>query len=159
MVIALGARSSWLVTGAEFLPAAVGERCEMMTNVSPALRLAAVAIDCPRPRELAEFYAQLLGWEIDESESDERWVELAEPEGSARLAFQYVPDYLPPTWPSSHRQQMMHLDIRVSTVDEGRRRALDAGATPLPQPEDKLDRPFRVYADPAGHPFCMCAKE
>lgn len=125
---------------------------------STPLRLVAFAIDSRDPRALAEFYGVLLGWRIDESESDEEWVELADPSGGAALAFQRDPDYQPPTWPGHERPQMMHLDIRVSTLDEGHRRALDAGAKQLPQPPDRLESNFRVYADPEGHPFCMCAE-
>ncbi|MGP4015148.1 VOC family protein [Saccharopolyspora sp. 5N708] len=122
-----------------------------------ALRLTAFAIDCPDPRALAEFYGRLLGWAVDEAESDDDWVELVDPAGGAPLAFQRDSGYRPPTWPSREVPQMMHLDIRVSTLAEGHERALAAGATPLPQPADQRDARFRVYADPVGHPFCMCA--
>lgn len=122
-----------------------------------SLKLAAFAIDCPEPRRLAEFYGRLLGWEIDEAETDDDWVELADPAGGAPLAFQRDPGYRPPSWPSRDVPQMMHLDVRVTTLDEGHRRALEAGARQLPQPADQQDAKFRVYADPDGHPFCMCA--
>ncbi|MDA3627461.1 VOC family protein [Saccharopolyspora sp. WRP15-2] len=124
------------------------------------LKLAAFAIDCPDPRKLAEFYGRLLGWQIDESETeDDYWVELANPDGGAPLAFQRDPGYRPPTWPSRDVPQMMHLDIRVQTLEEGHERAIAAGATPLPQPPDQLTSSWRVYADPDGHPFCMCASQ
>ncbi|GAA2818900.1 VOC family protein [Saccharopolyspora taberi] len=127
--------------------------------MSTSLRLAAFAIDCPDPRALAGFYGRLLGWEIDERASGDEWVELADPAGGAPLAFQLDPGYQPPTWPDRARPQMMHLDVRVRTLDEGHERAIAAGAVPLPQPEDRLDAKFRVYADPDGHPFCVCACE
>ncbi|MFR9730350.1 VOC family protein [Saccharopolyspora sp. MS10] len=122
------------------------------------LSLTAFAIDTPDPRGLAEFYGRLLGWEIDEAETGHDWVELADPAGGAPLAFQLDPGYVPPTWPESARPQRMHLDIRVETVAEGRERALGAGARELPQPADQQDALFRVYADPEGRPFCMCAR-
>lgn len=123
-----------------------------------ALRLVSFVIDCSDPRELAGFYGRLLGWEIDEERSDgRRWVELADPQGGASLAFQLDSEYRPPTWPAREVPQMMHLDVRVATLEEGDRLALAAGATRLPQPADELDANFRVYADPDGHPFCMCA--
>lgn len=122
-----------------------------------ALRLAAFAIDCPEPRRLAGFYGRLLDWEVDEDASDADWVELADPSGGAPLAFQRDPGYRPPSWPSRDVPQMMHLDVRVETLEEGHRLALAAGATQLPQPADQADASFRVYADPDGHPFCMCA--
>lgn len=120
------------------------------------LSLAAFAIDCPDPRALADFYGRLLGWAVDEDSTDD-WVELVDPRGGAPLAFQRDPEYRPPTWPGNEVPQMMHLDIRVQTLDEGHERAISAGATQLPQPPDRLDANFRVYADPVGHPFCMCA--
>ncbi|SDY36420.1 hypothetical protein SAMN05216215_102558 [Saccharopolyspora shandongensis] len=127
--------------------------------MTTTLRLVAFAIDCPDPRALAEFYGRLLGWEIDESETEDDWVELADPAGGAGLGFQRDPGYRPPTWPSREVPQMMHLDIRVSTLAEGHEQAIAAGATPLPQPPDQQGASWRVYADPAGHPFCLCAPQ
>ena len=129
----------------------------MTAATTSPLRLAAFAIDTPDPRALAEFYGRLLGWEIDEPESAEDWVELADPSGGTRLAFQLDPGFVPPTWPDRARPQMMHVDVRVATLAEGHERAVAAGARQLPQPSDQLDATFRVYADPDGHPFCMCA--
>lgn len=125
---------------------------------STPLRLTAVAIDTPDPRALAEFYGRLLGWEVDESASRSDWVELADPSGGPALAFQLDPDFQPPIWPGHERPQMMHVDVRVATLDEGHERAIAAGARQLQQPSDQLDALFRVYADPHGHPFCMCAE-
>ncbi|MEV0049739.1 VOC family protein [Saccharopolyspora shandongensis] len=128
-------------------------------TMTTTLRLVAFAIDCPDPRALAEFYGRLLGWEIDESETEDDWVELADPAGGAGLGFQRDPGYRPPTWPSREVPQMMHLDIRVSALAEGHEQAIAAGATPLPQPPDQQGASWRVYADPAGHPFCLCAPQ
>lgn len=122
------------------------------------LRLVGFVLDCPDPRGLAEFYGRLLGWQIDEDESNERWVELADPAGGPPVAFQLDPDFRPPTWPDYQtRPQMAHLDVRVPTLEEGHEHAVAAGARQLPQPPDALDARFRVYADPSGHPFCLCA--
>ncbi|MBE9374845.1 VOC family protein [Saccharopolyspora sp. HNM0983] len=120
-------------------------------------RLAAYVLDCPDPRALADFYGRLLDWAVDESASDADWVELADPAGGAPLSFQRDPGHRRPTWPGRELPQMAHLDIRVSTLQEGAELALAAGAVPLEQPAGQLDANFRVYADPAGHPFCMCA--
>lgn len=129
----------------------------MTADGTRSLRLVALVIDSRRPRELAEFYGRLLGWEVDESATDAEWVELADPSGGAALAFQHDPEYVPPTWPERERPQRMHLDVRVSTLAEGHDRALAAGAAQLPQPADRSGSAFRVYADPEGRPFCMCA--
>jgi hypothetical protein len=69
------------------------------------------------------------------------------------VSFQRAPDYQPPTWPNPPRPQMLHLDIEVSDLDAEHERAVRAGARPLTESQGS----FRVYADPAGHPFCLCA--
>ncbi|NYH78729.1 putative enzyme related to lactoylglutathione lyase [Actinopolyspora biskrensis] len=122
---------------------------------SPASRPLAFVLDCPDPRELARFYGRLLDWAVSEADSDEDWVELADPLGGARLAFQRVADHTPPRWPGGAPQQA-HLDLRVDGAEEAESLAGAVGAARLPQPADKQESNFRVYADPAGHPFCLC---
>ncbi|GAB2656310.1 VOC family protein [Saccharopolyspora gloriosae] len=129
-----------------------------MSTAAP-LSIAAFAIDTPDPRALAEFYGRLLGWEIDEAEAEPDWVELADPAGGPPLAFQLDPHFVPPTWPDRTRPQMMHVDVRVATLEEGHERAVGAGARLLPQPPDRQGVNWRVYADPDGHPFCVCAQQ
>jgi predicted enzyme related to lactoylglutathione lyase len=129
----------------------------MTASTNTDMELIASVIDCADPRALAEFYGELLGWEIDEGESEPDWVELAAPQGGARLSFQCDPHFQPPTWPAADRPQMMHLDLRVASLEQGHESALRAGATPLPQPADRVNSNFRVYADPEGHPFCLCS--
>ena len=65
--------------------------------------------------------------------------------------FQQVSDYNPPQWPDPTRPQQAHLDILVDDLDTGEQRALALGATRL----DGGGATFRVFADPAGHPFCL----
>lgn len=116
-------------------------------------RLHAFVLDCPDPVSLAQFYSAITGWKVANSEPD--WVSL-DGGGGARLSFQRVADYQPPQWPSSTRPQQAHIDIYVEDADEGERKVLELGATPLPTPPDADD--FRVYSDPAGHPFCLCVE-
>jgi hypothetical protein len=110
-------------------------------------------LDCPDPRALAEFYGNVLDWRV-EGEGD--WVELAGPNGR-RLAFQKSEGYQPPRWPSTEMPQQFHLDLDVprDQLDAAEQRVLGLGATLLEGDDGKRD--FRVYADPAGHPFCLCA--
>jgi catechol 2,3-dioxygenase-like lactoylglutathione lyase family enzyme len=112
-------------------------------------RLHTVVIDCPDPRGLARFYAELLGVETVRDE-DESWVVIRTPQGQ-RIAFQLAPDHAPPTWPDPARPQQFHFDVHVDDVDAAERQALAIGARRLPGEGDD----FRVYADPAGHPFCL----
>ena len=78
--------------------------------------------------------------------------------GAPVLAFQHVASLPRPTWPEGERPQMMHLDATVPSVaelDEQHVRALGLGARLLDDRSDDPDEPLRVYADPAGHPFCL----
>jgi catechol 2,3-dioxygenase-like lactoylglutathione lyase family enzyme len=114
-------------------------------------KLGAVVLDCPDPRALAGFYAEVLGGTIVEEED---WVDLKLPHGQT-LAFQAAPGYVPPQWPSPDHSQQFHLDLTVEDLDAAEKDVLALGAKPL-ETEDR-SRTFRVYADPAGHPFCLCA--
>ncbi|MFI5807867.1 VOC family protein [Streptomyces sp. NPDC051561] len=118
----------------------------------PIATYSTVALDCPDPPALAEFYASILGGEIKQYDAD--WYDLHVP-GGHRISFQRVPDLHPPEWPNAERNsQQLHLDLDVPDLDEGERQILALGARPL-DTEDR-QRSFRVYADPAGHPFCLC---
>jgi catechol-2,3-dioxygenase len=117
--------------------------------------LGAVVLDCPDPAALAAFYAELVGGTVEAE--DETWVELNR-EGGQRLSFQRAPGLRAPAWPDPERPQQFHLDIVVprAEMDAAEKRVLALGATLL---EGDLDgtRNWRVYADPVGHPFCLCA--
>ncbi|MBW8818725.1 MAG: VOC family protein [Streptomyces sp.] len=113
--------------------------------------LGAVVLDCPDPRALAGFYAGVLGGSV-EGEGD--WVDLRTP-GGPSLAFQAAPGFVPPKWPAPDASQQFHLDLTVEDLDAAEKEVLALGAKPL-DAEDR-SRTFRVYADPAGHPFCLCA--
>jgi predicted enzyme related to lactoylglutathione lyase len=132
---------------------------------TPALKpvLDLVVLDCPEPLKLGAFYSQILGWPIEEG-SDEGWVTLIpstdpddtdRPDGRISLAFQQVKDYQPPTWPEGPRPQHFHLDFSVPDIDEAEPAVLAAGAT-VHEHQPSENGGFRVYLDPAGHPFCLC---
>jgi catechol 2,3-dioxygenase-like lactoylglutathione lyase family enzyme len=106
-------------------------------------------IDCPDPSALASFYAQLLG--MQRIQDDESWVVIGDSPDRPGIAFQLAPDFRPPTWPGPATPQQMHLDVRVDELDQAEREVLALGARPLPGGGET----FRVYADPAGHPFCL----
>ncbi|WP_432484930.1 VOC family protein [Kineococcus esterisolvens] len=115
-----------------------------------------VVLDTPDPRGLAEFYAQLLGWQLDPGDTSDDWVTVRG-EGGTALGFQRAPDLPRPTWPGGDVQQQLHLDLHVHDYAEPEARALALGATVLDAGRDHLG--FRVYADPSGHPFCLCLEE
>ncbi|MBW5424077.1 VOC family protein [Streptomyces sp. BG9H] len=126
------------------------------TGTAPIAGLRTVVFDCPRPRELAEFYAAIIGGTI---EGDGDWVDLLAP-GRVRVSFQRVPDLRPPEWPRADRNaQQVHLDLDAGSteaeMDAAQEKILALGARPLDVDDDGGKRGFRVYADPVGHPFCL----
>jgi hypothetical protein len=119
----------------------------------PIARLRTVVLDCPEPGVLAEFYRGLLGGEITVAEED--WVTLVV--DGRRMAFQQAVGFSPPTWPEGDRPQQLHLDLTVDDVEAVEPQVLALGATRhAVQPGEADGDRFRVYLDPAGHPFCLC---
>jgi catechol 2,3-dioxygenase-like lactoylglutathione lyase family enzyme len=119
---------------------------------SPVFRFSATVLGTPDPRGLAEFYGELLEWEIREPGSDR--VRIGPPGDEPRLAFQLETEHVPPVWPAgrSDQQMQLHLDIRVDDLEAGVRRALALGAG-LASYQPLQD--VRVLLDPDGHPFCL----
>jgi len=116
-----------------------------------AARVSSVVFDCADPHRLARFYAELLGMRVTRVDGD--WIDIGDGAG-ARLSFQHAPDHRPPRWPDPAFPQQIHLDIAVDTPGDAaalEEKILALGARRLPSEEDG----FRVYADPAGHPFCV----
>lgn len=140
-----------------------------------------VVLDCPHPRPLAEFYRALLGYsyrpgdeppaEGDPDPAGDDWLVLrpqADDASSGRgIAFQQTDDYRPPVWsaerpPPESQRQMLHLDLTVGDVDalaRQRDRATSLGATVLLDRSEDEEEPLYVFADPAGHPFCIFVAE
>ena len=114
-------------------------------------RLYSTVIDCPDPRALAAFYSELLGMHIVRNDEDR--VTIRTDSDAPGIAFQKAPDLRSPDWPDPARPQQFHLDVEVEDIELAEKRALAIGATKLPGGGDD----FRVYADPVGHPFCLCA--
>jgi hypothetical protein len=118
--------------------------------MDPIGRLDVAALDCPNPHALARFYQAILGGEVLEHPSG-GWVEVHTSEG--KVAFQQIDDHRRPTWPDGDVPQQAHLDIDVDDLDAGETAVLALGAVKAdhqPEPES-----FRVFLDPAGHPFCL----
>ncbi|MGH9172139.1 MAG: VOC family protein [Acidimicrobiales bacterium] len=130
--------------------------------------LAQVVLDATDARALAEFYRELLGYEYragDEpppsGEVDERgqdWLVLTHPSGSLSVAFQPVEELAESSWPESSVPQQLHLDLTVPTVAQleiQHTRAVRLGARLRYDRSHDQEEPLRVYADVAGHPFCI----
>jgi catechol 2,3-dioxygenase-like lactoylglutathione lyase family enzyme len=107
-------------------------------------RLHHLVVDCPDPRALAAFWSALLEQPITYDSDD--FVVVAASDTTSGLAFQRAPDHRPATWPDPAVPQQMHLDVMVEDVEAAAPRVLALGAR-------RLDGD--VFADPAGHPFCL----
>jgi predicted enzyme related to lactoylglutathione lyase len=118
-------------------------------------RLTVFALDCPDPQSLAAFYSAITGWEVDDGEGESDWVQLRSESGPT-LAFQLAPDHQPPVWPSADRPQQAHIDFAVKDLDEGETQMLALGAR---KAEFQPGSGFRVFLDPAGHPFCLVLED
>jgi catechol 2,3-dioxygenase-like lactoylglutathione lyase family enzyme len=130
----------------------------------PILRVTSVTIGTSQPRELARFYANLLGWEVTasgpaEPRMPERagWAQInstAEPRVEPTLNFEYERCFRRPVWPAEKGQQTAteHLDIAVDDVASAVEWAVTCGARLADfQPQEHV----RVMFDPDGHPFCL----
>jgi catechol 2,3-dioxygenase-like lactoylglutathione lyase family enzyme len=130
------------------------------TTVNPALdvergtigrvigRLHHVVIDCPDPVGLAAFYSSLLALPVTYQSTG--WVVISKDETTSGIAFQQAPDHQAPQWPDPHHPQQFHLDVMVDDVDDAETKVLEMGARRLAGD--------RVFADPAGHPFCLITR-
>jgi hypothetical protein len=130
-----------------------------------AVRFDCIALDCADPLGVARFYAALLGGTVkgdsgeddngedDSGESD--WFDVVW--DGPRISTQLAPGHESPDWPRG--QQQAHLDFVVADIATAHERVLALGGTaldPVEPPQPSPERGFRVYADPAGHPFCLC---
>jgi catechol-2,3-dioxygenase len=116
-------------------------------GIGQPMGLFAVTIDTSDAPALARFYAELLGMPVTYDG----------PEGSLitgdgkNVMFQQISGYNPPQWPDPAHPQQAHLDILVEDLEAGEARALELGAARL----NAGGETFRVFTDPAGHPFCL----
>ena len=100
----------------------------------------------------SSFWARLLGGTV---EADDDWHTVLV-DGRPRVAFQLAPNHVEPDWPDGQPQQV-HLDLYVKDIASAHEEAIAAGATLLKPADDlEADGGFQVYADPSGHPFCLC---
>ena len=130
----------------------------------PEMTVGAVTIAAARPRELAHFYARLLGWEVSAEEParpghppEDGWAQIRPPEGvrGPTLNFEFEQHYRRPVWPSVEDRQTasQHLDIGVADLEAAVSWAVGQGAVLADhQPQEGV----RVLLDPDGHPFCLC---
>lgn len=111
-----------------------------------------VVLDAADPEAVSSFWAGMLGGTVD---ADDDWHTI-EVDGEPAMAVQLAPDHVPPQWPDGTPQQI-HLDLHVEDLATAHEEVMALGARLL-KPADDPDAAegFQVYADPAGHPFCLC---
>lgn len=98
------------------------------------------------------FWAGMLDGQVFE---DESWHTVIDAQGRWRIGVQLVPGHVRPQWPDGAPQQV-HLDLHVEDPWQAHSEAVALGARLLkPAPSLDSDEGHQVYADPAGHPFCI----
>jgi glyoxalase superfamily protein len=99
------------------------------------------------------FWAGILGGYV--FDGDDRFHCVFDASGQWRIGVQLAPNHLPPEWPDGTPQQV-HLDLHVEDARAAHEEAIGLGARLLQPPADlDSDEGYQVYADPAGHPFCI----
>ncbi|MGO1550313.1 MAG: VOC family protein [Nesterenkonia sp.] len=96
------------------------------------------------------FWAAILGGNVTR---DDDWHSI-KVSGINELSVQWAPDHVPPRWPQGNPPQQIHLDLFVEDIDAAHEEVIGLGARLLQRDPEGED--FNVYADPAGHPFCLC---
>lgn len=130
--------------------------------------LCQLVIDSTDVRRTAEFWRELLGLvyrpghappsDGEPDAAEDGWLNLFEPDGTPRLAFQQVETLAPTSWPDHTIPQQLHLDLTVDStpeLDAVHERVLFLGGELRFDRSDDLDEPLRVFTDPAGHTFCV----
>jgi catechol 2,3-dioxygenase-like lactoylglutathione lyase family enzyme len=108
-------------------------------------RLHHAILDCRDPATLAGFYSALLGLPVTYRSAD--FIVVSRDDKTSGLGFQLAPDHQPPQWQDPRYPQQIHFDVMVDDLDAAHDAVLRLGAQPLGDPH--------VYADLAGHPFCL----
>ena len=115
-------------------------------------RLTQLVLECDDAERLARFWQEVL--DLPEPEGDSDWLTLRwEPVG--RFSFHRVADYRPPPWPGERGEQHVHFDLLVDNLRDASLAVERAGARPMTDILDPGPKSWRIYADPAGHPFCL----
>ncbi|MDY7105060.1 MAG: VOC family protein [Actinomycetota bacterium] len=100
----------------------------------------------------SEFWAAVLGGSVS---ADDEWHTVHDADKTPRIGVQLAPDHIRPDWPNGTPQQI-HLDLYVDDITTAHDEVTALGATLLQAYDPDHKYRFQVYADPAGHPFCLC---
>jgi len=121
------------------------------------MKLGCFTLDSRNANEHADFYQKMLGWTIRFTNNDEglTFVGIFDEKVGITLLFQEDADYEPPViWPTEKGQQQpqAHLDFHTDDLERDAAHAIACGARPV---DNQYSDKWRVFIDPAGHPFCI----
>jgi predicted enzyme related to lactoylglutathione lyase len=114
-----------------------------------ANRITSLCIDCTNPSLLAEFWTQVLDWQVTEQD-EEGWRIQESPDSPFAIDFLVVPD-----GPKTSKNRL-HLDLNATDRDQDAEleRLKELGARPVDVGQ-KPDVSWVVLADPEGNEFCL----
>jgi catechol 2,3-dioxygenase-like lactoylglutathione lyase family enzyme len=119
------------------------------------IRRQTVVFDAADLEAESSFWAAVLGGYVESDEETNDWHSVYDADGQKRMAVQLAPEHRSPNWPNGDPQQV-HLDLWVDDISAAHAEVIELGATLLKGNDPDSDENFQVYADPAGHPFCLC---
>ena len=129
-----------------------GGRTDLYAGAVPVGRLTQLVFECGDPGRLAAFWGRAL--DTGPAYGDADWLTLEwEPVG--RLSFHRVHDYRPPEWPGAAGGSQVHFDLLVDDLTQAASQVLALGASSLSDVLNPGPRAWQIFADPAGHPFCL----
>lgn len=100
----------------------------------------------------SSFWAALLGGRVV---ADDNWHNVIDADDRWVIGVQLAPDHVPPDWPRGNPQQL-HLDLHIDDMAASHAEVIALGARLLQAADDlSAAEGYQVYADPAGHPFCL----
>jgi predicted enzyme related to lactoylglutathione lyase len=110
-----------------------------------------LVIDCNDPRRVADFWAQVLGWKVQEAKGSLWMSESGAPFPDFLLVFGQVPE-------TKSGKNRLHIDVSPVGCDRdaevARLEALGAQRVDIGQG----DEPWIVLADPEGNEFCVLGR-
>jgi Glyoxalase-like domain len=120
-------------------------------NEGVSSRIAVIAIDAVKPRVVADFWCDVLGWRVVKEEDSV--ISIAPPDGSwPAIDVAAVPE-------SKRVKNRLHLDLRADglTTSDELERLLSIGARRADVGQG-TDATWVVLSDPEGNEFCLLSR-
>ncbi len=120
-------------------------------DVSMEIMRHVVVFDAADLATESAFWAGMLGGRVF---ADDTWHSVIDGDGRWVIGVQLAPDHSPPDWPDGNPQQV-HLDLHIDDPAGAHADAVALGARLLQADDLTAAEGHQIYADPAGHPFCL----